>query len=108
MRISAFVEKPLRGKAPSSYAAIGRYVITPDMMHILKKQKAGKDGEIRLADAFQTALKKDIPLYGHALEGTRHDCGNKLGYVIAQIEMGLLHPDIGADLKKYLKNSSCA
>ena len=103
MRISAFVEKPAQGKAPSSYAAIGRYVITPDMMRILKKQKPGKDGEIRLADAFQTALKKDIPLYGRVLSGTRHDCGNKLGYVIAQIEMGLEHPDVRDGLKAYLR-----
>lgn len=106
MRVSSFVEKPPNGQAPSSYAAIGRYVLTPEIMNILKKQKPGKDGEIRLADAFQTALKKNIPLYGRVLDGIRHDCGNKLGYVIAQIEMGLLHPDIGAHLKKYLKDVS--
>ena len=103
MRVSAFVEKPPRGKAPSSFAAIGRYVLTPEIMKILKTQKPAKGGEIRLADAFQTALKKDVPLYGRVLHGTRHDCGNKLGYVIAQIEMGLEHPDIGRELKKYLK-----
>ena len=103
MSVSTFVEKPSRDKAPSAFAAIGRYVLTPDIVSILKKQKPGKDGEIRLADAFQTALAQHIPLYGRILDGTRHDCGNKLGYVIAQIEMGLEHPDIGRALEKYLK-----
>jgi len=103
MEIDRFVEKPEPKKAPSNLAVIGRYVITPEIMEILKQLKPGKDGEIRLADAFVTALQMNIPVYGRILEGKRHDCGNKLKYVIAQIELGLKHPDIGKDLKNYLK-----
>lgn len=101
--IDRFVEKPTPAKAPSNLAAVGRYVITPDIARILKTQKPGRDGEIRLADAFETHLKEGKALYGRIFGGTRHDCGNKLGFVIAQIELGLKHPEIGRDLKRYLK-----
>ena len=102
-QINRFVEKPSTKEAPSNLIVIGRYIITPEIMEMLPKQSAGKDGEIRLADAFTTYLSAGNKLYGCEFEGTRYDCGSKLGFVKAQIELGLNHKDIGKDLKKFLK-----
>ena len=102
-QIENFVEKPTVEKAPSNLAVVGRYVITPDIFKILEKQKPGKDGEIRLADAFIAYLKAKRALYGRRFSGTRYDCGNKLGFLKAQVELGLKHPDIGPGLAAYLK-----
>ncbi len=101
--ISTFVEKPPVEKAPSDLAVVGRYVLTPDIFEILRNQKPGKDGEIRLADAFVSHLENKKPIYGNLFEGIRYDCGNKLGFLIAQIELGLQHKDIGKKLQAYLK-----
>lgn len=100
--IKEFVEKPKKEDAPSNLAAVGRYVITPEIMRRLKTQVPGKDGEIRLADAFESHLAVGKPLYGCKFEGNRYDCGNKLQFIIAQIELGLEHDEVGNDLKKYL------
>jgi UTP--glucose-1-phosphate uridylyltransferase len=101
--INQFKEKPKAEEAPSNLIVIGQYVITPEIMKILATQEPGKDGELRLADAFETYLKSGRVLYGCKFEGTRYDCGNKLGFLKAQIELGLKHPEVGKDLKKYLK-----
>ena len=101
--IKNFVEKPSAEEAPSDLAAVGRYVITPEIIKILKKQKPGKDGEIRLAGAFSSHLSAGNPIYGCQFEGKRYDCGDKLQFVIAQIEMGLEHPEMNEGLKEYLK-----
>ncbi len=102
--IHRFVEKPTTEEAPSDLIAIGRYILTPSIYTLLEKQKPGKDGEIRLAGAFDTLLKDNGVLYGCHFEGTWHNCGNKFGFVKAQIELGLKHPDVGPELKRYLKN----
>lgn len=101
--INRFVEKPAVKDAPSDLIVTGRYIITPEIMELLLKQTAGEDGEIRLANVFETYLKKGKVLYGCQFEGIRYDCGNKLGFVKAQIELGLKHKEIGKDLKKFLK-----
>ncbi len=103
-QISAFVEKPPAKDAPSNLIAIGRYILTPDLFSILGKQRPGKDGEIRLADAFVSYLASERALYGCVFEGTRYDCGSKLGFLKAQVELGLKHPDVGGDLKRYLSS----
>jgi UTP--glucose-1-phosphate uridylyltransferase len=102
--IETFVEKPPIEEAPSNLAAVGRYVITPDIFEILKTQEPGKDGEIRLADAFGTHLKNGRAMYGRVFDGDRYDCGSKFGYIKAQIELGVKHPEIGDEVKAYLKN----
>ncbi|MBI5369870.1 UTP--glucose-1-phosphate uridylyltransferase GalU [Candidatus Uhrbacteria bacterium] len=101
--IRGFVEKPDIKEAPSDLIAIGRYILTPNIYTLLEKQKPGKDGEIRLANAFETLLKNNGVLYGCHFEGTWHNCGDKFGFVKAQIELGLKHPDVGPALKKYFK-----
>lgn len=100
--IRRFVEKPAPEKAPSNLVFIGKAILTPEIFDILEK-KPNKSGEIRLADAFAELLKQGKPLYGRELEGTRFDCGDKLGFVQATVEYGLKHPDIGRDFQKYLK-----
>lgn len=102
--IRRFVEKPAIEDAPSDLIAIGRYILTPNIYPLLESQKPGKDGEIRLAGAFETLLKNGGVLYGCHFEGTWHNCGNKFGFVKAQIELGLTHPDVGPELKKYLRS----
>lgn len=102
-QIEKFVEKPSVEEAPSNLAVIGRYVLTPEIFKILKNQVPGKDGEIRLADAFSTYLGAGNEMYGRKFEGRRYDCGDKLQFVIAQIELGLKHPEMREELKKYLK-----
>ncbi len=104
-QIDRFVEKPPVSKAPSNLIVIGRYILTPEVFDILPSQAAGGDGEIRLADAFNTLLEQNKALYGCKFEGTRYDCGNKLGFLKAQVELGLKHPDTGSNLKRYLKKT---
>lgn len=103
--LKGFVEKPKMKDAPSNLAAVGKYVITWEVLMALEGIKSGsKDGEVRLADAFIKMLADNRPLYGYELEGTRHDCGDKFGFVKATIALGLKHPEIGEKLKSYLKD----
>jgi UTP--glucose-1-phosphate uridylyltransferase len=102
-QVDKFVEKPKPEDAPSNLAAVGRYVITPEIITLLGAQEPGKDGEIRLADAFAAHLKNGRSMYGCKFEGERYDCGNKLQFIIAQIELGLEHPEVKKELHAYLK-----
>lgn len=101
--IKQFKEKPTVEEAPSNLIVVGRYIITPEIMKLLATTKPCKDGELRLADAFAAYLKTGRVLYGCKFEGTRYDCGNKLGFLKAQVELGLKHPEVGKQLKSYLK-----
>jgi UTP--glucose-1-phosphate uridylyltransferase len=103
VEVTGFVEKPSPEKAPSDLAAAGRYIITPEIFDMLERVRPGKDGEIRLADAFVEFLRHRS-LYGCIIDATRHDCGTKLGLLKAQIAYGLKHPDISKPFKKYLSH----
>ncbi len=103
-RVSSCVEKPKPVNAPSNLAIVGRYIITPEILQILKNQTAGEGGEIRLIDAFITYLEK-YSIYGCKFSGRRYDCGNKLQFIMAQIELGLTHPDLREDLQGYLQEA---
>lgn len=105
--ISRFVEKPKKEDAPSNLIAVGKYIVTWEVLEMLEGLKQGsKDGEVRLADAFIRLLEQNRPLYGYEFEGERHDCGDKFGFVKATIAMGLKHPEVGEKLKNYLKTLS--
>lgn len=104
-QVKTFVEKPKPEEAPTTLAAVGRYVITPEIMQLLASQEPGKDGEIRLADAFKTFLDQGRCMYACQFEGKRYDCGNKAEFIIAQIELGLEHPEVKKELKSYLDAS---
>ncbi len=104
--IKTFVEKPAVDEAPSNLAAVGRYVITPEILRLLATQTPGKDGEIRLADAFGTFIAGGGAMFGCEFVGDRYDCGNKLQFILAQIELGLQHPEVQGGLRDYLRNLS--
>lgn len=102
-KITDMVEKPSPETAPSNLAIIGRYILTPDIFTHLKGLKPGKGGEIQLTDGLKSLLKrKDI--YGYLFNGKRYDAGSKLGFLQATVELGLRHPELSKDFKKYLKN----
>jgi len=103
-RVKKIIEKPRRSEAPSNLVAAGKYIVTPEIFEILENMEKGKSGEIRLADAFDVALKQGKSIYGKRLKGEWLDTGNKFNYLIAIIKLGLKHPEIGADLRDFLKN----
>lgn len=99
--ISGIVEKPDPAVAPSTLAVVGRYVLTPRIFHHLEKTKKGAGGEIQLTDAIADLLIED-QVYAYEFKGTRYDCGSKLGYLQASVELGMKHHEIGDEFKKYL------
>lgn len=101
-RVERVVEKPPTAEAPSNYAVIGRYVLPPEIFSILQRTKPGKNGEIQLTDALQTLASKS-PMYAVEIEGSRHDAGDKLGFLIATVEFGLANPKLGKPFADYLK-----
>ena len=100
-RIHTLVEKPVAGTAPSTLAVMGRYVLPPEIFSIIEGLKPGHGGEIQLTDALQT-LASDRGLVGYQFEGTRHDIGDKLGFLKANIAFALKRPDLGPELREYL------
>jgi UTP--glucose-1-phosphate uridylyltransferase len=101
-RIKDMVEKPPFAEAPSDLAIIGRYIFTPDIFEAIEQTKPGSGGEIQITDAMRLLLKKR-PLYALKLEGTRHDAGDKLGFLIATVELALKRDDLGNDFRSYLQ-----
>ncbi len=98
----SIIEKPKPENAPSNLAVIGRYVLTPAIFKYLNRLDQGAGGEIQLTDAIAKLLKEE-PILSYKFEGRRYDCGSKLGYLIANVEYALLHPEIGIEFLKYLK-----
>ena len=105
--VNGLVEKPEPAKAPSNLAVIGKYIITPDIMQALETIGKGShnDGEIRLIDGFLRVLKKRNVL-AYSFEGQRYDCGDKLGFLKANVAYGLKHPDLKTEFKKFLKQNN--
>src|SRR5437868_8846099 len=102
IEIQKIVEKPPRGTAPSNLAVIGRYILPPDAFAILEKVKPGAGGEIQLTDAL-AVLAQQKRLVGVRFEGERHDAGDRLGYLQANIAYALKRPDLRDGLLAYLK-----
>jgi UTP--glucose-1-phosphate uridylyltransferase len=102
-RVESIVEKPARVDAPSNYAVIGRYVLPPSIFPILRDTKPGKNGEIQLTDALRT-LAAQSPMYAVEVKGSRHDAGDKLGFLIATVEFALRNPRLGPAFSEYLKD----
>lgn len=100
--VTDVVEKPARDKAPSQLALPGRYVFTAQLFDHLQNVKPGKNGEIQLTDAM-TALAKSDGLLATTFKAQRFDAGDKLGYLVANIEFALKRKDLGPELKSYLK-----
>ncbi|WP_123591707.1 UTP--glucose-1-phosphate uridylyltransferase GalU [Salinisphaera orenii] len=100
--IRGIVEKPDPDQAPSNLAVVGRYILTPRIFRLLDKTKPGAGGEIQLTDAIESLMSEQTVL-AYEFEGTRYDCGSKFGYLKANVEMGLQHPEIGDEFRDYLK-----
>ncbi|MDO8930853.1 MAG: sugar phosphate nucleotidyltransferase, partial [Rhodocyclaceae bacterium] len=102
-QISAIVEKPKPEDAPSTLAVVGRYVLTPRIFHHLENVKPGSGGEIQLTDGIASLLSEQQVL-AYRYDGVRYDCGSKLGYLQATVELGLRHHEVGAEFAAYLKS----
>ena len=101
-QVSRLIEKPNPKKAPSTFASMGRYIITPEIFpYIAKTKKRG--GEVLLPDALDKFIQENN-VYGYELEGTWYDCGSKSGFLRANIELALKRPDLRDSIKSILKN----
>lgn len=102
-KINSIVEKPAIGEAPSNLATHGAYILTPRVFDILAEQKPGKGGEIWLPDAI-SQLGQETDVYAVEIkDGKYYDTGNKLEYMKAVVEFGLMHDDLRAEFKEFLK-----
>jgi UTP--glucose-1-phosphate uridylyltransferase len=99
--ILGLVEKPEPGTAPSNLMLPGRYVLQPEVMRVLGDIPRGAGGEIQLTDAM-AALIGSQPFHGLVFDGERHDCGHKLGFVLANLALGLKRDDIGPAIRAFL------
>ena len=106
-QVTNMVEKPAREDAPSDMAIIGRYILTPRIFEILEKQEPGKGGEIQLTDAI-LKLSKEENVYGCLFEGLRHDCGDKLGFLKATVDMALKRDEFRSEFEAYLRQRLAA
>jgi len=100
-RVRSIVEKPSQQDAPSNLAAIGRYVLTPEIFDSLRRTEPGVGGELQLTDAINH-LAQEQAVYAYVFEGGRYDVGNKLDYLKATIELAIEREDIGQDLRTWL------
>ncbi|MCL5260651.1 MAG: UTP--glucose-1-phosphate uridylyltransferase GalU [Gammaproteobacteria bacterium] len=100
-KITTIIEKPKPKDAPSHYASIGRYILTPRVFDFLGNTSKGAIGEIQLTDGIDKLLTEQS-VYGYAFSGDHFDCGSKLGYLEATIAYGRKHPEVGARFEKYL------
>ena len=101
-RVKDMVEKPPFAEAPSDLAIIGRYILTPDIFPEIERTPRGAGGEIQITDAMR-ALLKQRPFYAVRFDGTRHDAGDKLGFLIATVEYALKRPDLAPEFIEYLR-----
>jgi UTP--glucose-1-phosphate uridylyltransferase len=99
--VKSVIEKPSPDGAPSNLAAIGRYVLTPEIFECLRDIEPGKGGEIQLTDAINV-LAQEQAVYAWTFEGGRYDTGNKLDYLKATIELAIDRDDLGTDFKRFL------
>ncbi len=100
-RITRIVEKPKPGTSPSNLAVVGRYVLSPRIFHHLRTMPPGAGGEIQLTDGIARLLAEETVL-AYNFDGRRYDCGSKLGYLEATVELGLKHAEVGEGFRRFL------
>ena len=101
-RITGMVEKPKPAEAPSTLAVVGRYLLSPLIFDHLAQIKPGAGGEIQLTDALAKLIHEQ-PVLAYKFDGHRYDCGSKIGYLQATVELGLNHPEVGSEFAAFLK-----
>ena len=99
--VNGLVEKPKPEEAPSNLAVVGRYILQPEVMQVLETQERGAGGEIQLTDAMAALIGKQ-PFHGVTFEGERHDCGDKTGFVIANLALALKRDDVGPAVRAFI------
>jgi UTP--glucose-1-phosphate uridylyltransferase len=101
-KVKGIVEKPAPEKAPSTLAVVGRYILTPGVFACLEKLGKGAGGEIQLTDGIEALMQSEMVL-AYRYQGRRFDCGSKIGYLQASVEIGLQHAETGAAFAAWLK-----
>ena len=101
-KVTAMVEKPAAGEAPSNLAVIGRYVLTPKIFDKLEQTQRGAGGEIQLTDAIR-ALMDEQAVFGYEFEGIRYDAGTTMGWLQASVELALQRPELAGEMRTYLR-----
>jgi UTP--glucose-1-phosphate uridylyltransferase len=102
-QVLSLVEKPEPSDAPSNLGIVGRYILMPEVFDTLKVTRPGKKGEVQVTDALQLLLKKQ-KIIACEFEGVRYDTGTPQGWLEATIALALNHPDLGPQLREYLRN----
>jgi UTP--glucose-1-phosphate uridylyltransferase len=102
-RAEKFIEKPKLEEAPSRLAVSARYILAPGIFEELDRTPTGKGGELQLTDAMAALMRRE-PLFGIKYAGRRHDIGNKLDFVKANLWWGLRRPDMAAGLREFLRS----
>ena len=102
MKLTDIIEKPLPENAPSDLGVVGRYIFCNEILKFLENISPGTGNEIQLTDGIKSMLIAH-PVYAYEFEGTRYDCGDKLGFIKANIEYALKNKIFGDDLESYLK-----
>jgi UTP--glucose-1-phosphate uridylyltransferase len=107
LQLNSIVEKPEPEHAPSTLAVVGRYILTPGIFDCLQNLKPGRGGEIQLTDGIAALLQKE-KVFAYRFKGKRYDCGSKLGYMKANVEFAMRHPEIGSEFAEYLHSIKSA
>ncbi len=102
-RVNDMVEKPNPADAPSNLAIIGRYILMPRIFDLLGKKNRGAGNEIQLTDAMR-ALLQEQPIFGYKFQGNRFDCGDKVGFQMANLAFALERPDMRERLVEFIKS----
>lgn len=100
-QLSQLIEKPGAENAPSNFASVGGYLLTPDILPIIAEEKVDKNGEITLADSINELAQQD-QVYGRFIDGIWHDTGDQLKYLKALVDVGLASNKYGEELREYL------
>jgi UTP--glucose-1-phosphate uridylyltransferase len=100
-KVDKFVEKPKPEVAPSRIAVAGRYVLTPAVFEAIRNQPRGAGGEIQLTDGIAQLIPTE-GVHAYEYEGKRYDCGSKLGFLEATVELGIGHAEVGPGFRDYL------
>jgi len=107
VEVLGLVEKPPQGTAPSNLMIPGRYILQPEVMRILETQGRGAGNEIQLTDAMAQMIGKQ-PFHAYKFAGERYDCGDKAGFITANIALALARTDIGPAIRRFLDDATRA